>query len=171
MFRSIQTFLEILRHHGMPCCMRAHPFKCKVSCGCLTKPVVRSNGVWGGPFLLNNALGQNEEWGSVLLNGWKFTNALWGWKYFGLLRVRYLPCDFTDNENPKFQILTSFSGASATKKYSNTSANKYCIAVLKLGFCPLWFPRQVSSSACFCSSLIVVIAGSYLALLKSMNHA
>lgn len=77
-----------------------------------------------------------------LLNGWKFASALWGCKYFGLLKVRYLHYDFTDNENLKFPVLTSFSRASAATIYSNSPANKYSIAVLKLGFCPLRFSGQ-----------------------------
>lgn len=49
-YRSTQVFLGILQHLGLHCCVRAHPFKCKVTHGCLTQPAVRSACIcWGGP--------------------------------------------------------------------------------------------------------------------------
>lgn len=94
--------------------------------------------------MLSNASGQNKEWdhfwtvgSSLMLYG--AANTLGCWR-LGIYTVIF-------NENLKFLVLTSFSRGSAAMIYSNSPANKYNIAVIKLGFCPLRFSGQVYAFA------------------------
>lgn len=152
------------RHLGMPCCIRGHPLNARGGwmfnrASCKVQLCEEDH------LMLSNASGQNKEWdhfwtvgSSLMLYG--AANTLGCWRlgiYTVILQTMKIlnsrswhhflgQCCYDIQQQPSQQI-------------------QHCSSQIRI------LPSAISwTSVCFCSTLIVVMAGIYLVLLKNMNH-